>query len=142
MKGGRQGGAVGAGGLDGASLLVLEGLGALPAIEGKAAALADDVRRVAEARGMTLLACSQDREFARRVATQASAHVRGCIKMTRTIDTKYIYPSEVGVLTTASGHDNRLPTYEPADRAVIPQYNFAAAAATHIFTSDCISVEH
>ncbi len=33
-------------------------------------ALADDVRRVAEARGMTLLACSQDREFARRVATR------------------------------------------------------------------------
>jgi len=34
------------------------------------AALADDVRRVAETRGMTLLACSQDREFARRVATR------------------------------------------------------------------------
>ena len=33
-------------------------------------ALADDVRRVAEARHMTLLACSQDREFARRVATR------------------------------------------------------------------------
>lgn len=33
-------------------------------------ALADDVRRVAEARGMTVLACSQDREFARRVATR------------------------------------------------------------------------
>jgi predicted ABC-type transport system involved in lysophospholipase L1 biosynthesis ATPase subunit len=32
--------------------------------------LADDVRRVAEARGMTVLACSQDREFARRVATR------------------------------------------------------------------------
>ncbi len=32
--------------------------------------LADDVRRVAEARGMTLIACSQDREFARRVATR------------------------------------------------------------------------
>jgi hypothetical protein len=28
------------------------------------------VRRVAEARGMTVLACSQDREFARRVATR------------------------------------------------------------------------
>ena len=34
------------------------------------AALADDVRRVVEARGMTVLACSQDREFARRVATR------------------------------------------------------------------------
>lgn len=32
--------------------------------------LADDVRRVVEARGMTVLACSQDREFARRVATR------------------------------------------------------------------------
>jgi len=32
--------------------------------------LADDVRRVCEARGMTVLACSQDREFARRVATR------------------------------------------------------------------------
>jgi len=33
-------------------------------------ALADDVRRVAAARGMTLIACSQDRDFARRVATR------------------------------------------------------------------------
>ena len=33
-------------------------------------ALADDVRRVTEARAMTLIACSQDREFARRVATR------------------------------------------------------------------------
>lgn len=32
--------------------------------------LADDVRRVVDGRGMTLLACSQDREFARRVATR------------------------------------------------------------------------
>lgn len=34
------------------------------------APFADDVRRVADARGLTLLACSQDREFARRVATR------------------------------------------------------------------------
>jgi ABC-type transporter Mla maintaining outer membrane lipid asymmetry ATPase subunit MlaF len=34
------------------------------------AALADDIRRVTEARGMTMLACSQDREFARRVGTR------------------------------------------------------------------------
>lgn len=34
------------------------------------AAFAADVRRVAESRGMTLIACSQDREFARRVATR------------------------------------------------------------------------
>lgn len=34
------------------------------------AAFADDVRRVADARALTLLACSQDREFARRVATR------------------------------------------------------------------------
>lgn len=33
-------------------------------------AFADDVRRVAEMRRLTLLACSQDREFARRVATR------------------------------------------------------------------------
>jgi ABC-type transporter Mla maintaining outer membrane lipid asymmetry ATPase subunit MlaF len=33
-------------------------------------AMADDVRRVTETRRMTLLACSQDREFARRVATR------------------------------------------------------------------------
>jgi ABC-type sulfate/molybdate transport systems ATPase subunit len=33
-------------------------------------ALADDVRRVADARALTLIACSQDREFARRVATR------------------------------------------------------------------------
>lgn len=33
-------------------------------------AFADDVRRVAAARGLTLVACSQDREFARRVATR------------------------------------------------------------------------
>jgi ABC-type sulfate/molybdate transport systems ATPase subunit len=33
-------------------------------------ALADDVRRISEGRGLTLLACSQDREFARRVATR------------------------------------------------------------------------
>ena len=33
-------------------------------------ALADDVRRVTEARAMTLIACSQDREFAKRVATR------------------------------------------------------------------------
>ena len=34
------------------------------------AAFADDVRRVADARGFTLVAVSQDREFARRVATR------------------------------------------------------------------------
>lgn len=34
------------------------------------AAFADDVRRVANARGFTLVAVSQDREFARRVATR------------------------------------------------------------------------
>ena len=33
-------------------------------------AFADDVHRIAEARGLTLLACSQDREFARRAATR------------------------------------------------------------------------
>lgn len=33
-------------------------------------ALADDIRRIVEAREMTVLACSQDREFARRVATR------------------------------------------------------------------------
>lgn len=33
-------------------------------------ALADDIRRIVEGRGMTVLACSQDREFARRVATR------------------------------------------------------------------------
>ena len=33
-------------------------------------ALADDVRRATETRAMTLIACSQDREFARRVATR------------------------------------------------------------------------
>jgi ABC-type transporter Mla maintaining outer membrane lipid asymmetry ATPase subunit MlaF len=33
-------------------------------------ALADDVGRVADARALTLIACSQDREFARRVATR------------------------------------------------------------------------
>lgn len=32
--------------------------------------LAEDVRRLVEARGMTVLACSQDRDFARRVATR------------------------------------------------------------------------
>jgi ABC-type transporter Mla maintaining outer membrane lipid asymmetry ATPase subunit MlaF len=33
-------------------------------------AFADDVRRVADARSLTLIACSQDREFARRVANR------------------------------------------------------------------------
>ena len=33
-------------------------------------AFADDVRRVVETRTLTMLACSQDREFARRVATR------------------------------------------------------------------------
>jgi ABC-type transporter Mla maintaining outer membrane lipid asymmetry ATPase subunit MlaF len=33
-------------------------------------AFADDVRRIADARRLTLLACSQDREFARRAATR------------------------------------------------------------------------
>lgn len=33
-------------------------------------AFADDVRRVVEGRALTMLACSQDREFARRVATR------------------------------------------------------------------------
>lgn len=33
-------------------------------------ALGDDVRRVADGRGLTILACSQDRDFARRVATR------------------------------------------------------------------------
>lgn len=33
-------------------------------------ALAGDIRRIVEARAMTVLACSQDREFARRVATR------------------------------------------------------------------------
>jgi ABC-type transporter Mla maintaining outer membrane lipid asymmetry ATPase subunit MlaF len=33
-------------------------------------AFADDVRRVVETRALTMLACSQDREFARRVATR------------------------------------------------------------------------
>jgi quercetin dioxygenase-like cupin family protein len=42
MKGERQSGPAAASGLDESSRLVLEGLGALPAIEGQAAALADD----------------------------------------------------------------------------------------------------
>ncbi len=33
-------------------------------------AFADDVRRVVDTRGLTMIACSQDREFARRVATR------------------------------------------------------------------------
>ncbi|AMY12531.1 ABC transporter ATP-binding protein YtrE [Luteitalea pratensis] len=41
---------------------------ALEAVDRRA--LADDVRRVADARALTLIACSQDREFARRVATR------------------------------------------------------------------------